>query len=469
MNLAVLRHRERNLRRGAGALAGVALLLVGVPVLLLQLSYALLDSPNPLTGATAPWSWSTGEIKDVLTRSLDEQTVVDTIARIGLAVAWLAILVIAITVVVETRSLRLHGVSLPRIHGLGWSQAIARRLASGLLALSTVIPVHLAAAAPLSARAAATLPYWSAPPSSSPASAGRLASSPAHNELWTTYTVVRGDSIYGIAGRLASGDRARTREIAQQILDRNLGGIMNDGQKFTSPGFIQIGWVLDVPQSPGDTTADPTPVGTTDPGPPPAEGSTYVVERGDSYWEIADHHLEILLGHRPTDAQVLDHTDELMDANVERLGNRTPAAMIYAGDVLVLPPPNGTEPPAPAPVPDDETQEPPPAEPTTPPLPSTTVPAEPDRAPSAEAPSTTTAASPPTQPVSVENEVPVEDAAPDETSNPWSALAIGSLFATGMAATVMRLRRRHPARRRPGHRPGCGAPAAARTDTDRPA
>lgn len=465
MNLAVLRHRERSLRRGAGALAGVALLLVGVPVLLLQLSYTLLDSPNPLTGATAPWRWSPGEIKDVLTRALDEQTVVDTIARIGLAVAWIAVLVIAITVVLETRSLRLHGVSLPRVHGFGWSQAIARRLASGLLALSTVIPVHLAAAAPLSARAATTLPYSNAPPSSSPALPGRMAPSSGHAEMWTTYTVVRGDSIYGIAGRLAGGDRVRTREIAQQILDRNLGRTMNDGQKFTSPGFIQVGWVLDIPYSPGEATADPTLVGSPDPGALPADGSTYVVERGDSYWEIADHHLEILLGHEPTDAQVLDHTHELMDANVERLGNRTPAAMIYAGDVLVLPPPNGTEPPTPAPIPEDEAQEPPTAEPTPPPLPSTTVPAEPNSAPPAETPSTTTATSPPTPPVSIENETPIDDTELDETSNPWRALAIGSLFATGMAATVMRLRRRHLARRRPGYRLKVASPSAAMTET----
>ena len=187
MNLAVLRTRERNLRRGAGALAGVALLLVGIPALLLQLSNALLDSPNPLTGATAPWRWSAREIKAVLNRALDEQTVVDTIARIGLTVAWIAVLFIATAVVLETRSLRLHGVSLPRVHWLGWSQAIARRLASGLLAFSTVIPVHLAAAAPLAARAAATLPYASAPPVSSAASTGRMAASPSRDEMWSTY------------------------------------------------------------------------------------------------------------------------------------------------------------------------------------------------------------------------------------------------------------------------------------------
>jgi len=119
MNLAVLRSRERNLRRGAAALGAVAVLFVGVPLLLLQLSNSLLDSTNPLTGARAPWTWHASEVKDVLARSLDEQTVVDTIARIGLTIAWLALVAIAITVVLETRSLRIHGVSLPRGHGVG--------------------------------------------------------------------------------------------------------------------------------------------------------------------------------------------------------------------------------------------------------------------------------------------------------------------------------------------------------------
>ena len=68
MNLAALRSRERNIRRGLGALIGLAVLVVGVPALLLRLSRSLLDSANPLTGMTAPWTWSGGEIKDALTR-----------------------------------------------------------------------------------------------------------------------------------------------------------------------------------------------------------------------------------------------------------------------------------------------------------------------------------------------------------------------------------------------------------------
>ncbi len=58
MNLAALRSRERNVRRGLGALVGLAVLVVGVPAVLLGLSRSLLDSTNPLTGMTAPWTWN---------------------------------------------------------------------------------------------------------------------------------------------------------------------------------------------------------------------------------------------------------------------------------------------------------------------------------------------------------------------------------------------------------------------------
>jgi len=108
MNIAVLRSRDRNLRRGLGALAGLALLVVGVPAVLLVLSRVLLDSPNPLGGMTAPWTWSVAEIDRALTQALDNQTVISTIARVGLALSWIALVAVVISVAVEVRSLRVH-------------------------------------------------------------------------------------------------------------------------------------------------------------------------------------------------------------------------------------------------------------------------------------------------------------------------------------------------------------------------
>jgi LysM domain len=459
MNLAVLRSRERNLGRGLGALAGLAFLVVGVPAVLLGLSGALLDSPNPLGGMTAPWTWSGTEINDALTRALDNQTVISTISRVGLALAWLALAVIVSSVAFEVRSLRVHGIHMPRLHGLGWSQAIARRLAAGLLALSTVLPSHIASAAPLAPRAVATLPVTATPLNQS---ASPAVPTSAPNGRWTTYTVARGDSIYGIAGRLTDGDRGRTREIAQQILDRNLGHVMNDGQRFTTPGVIQIGWILDVPADGDTTVAAPSTVDAT-----PVTEETYTVQRGDSYWEIADHHLEIVLGHEPTPREVLDETHSLMDANVDRLGNRTPNSMIYSGDVLILPNPNGYHPAVDAPpetpvAPETSTPSPPPPSaplppPTAPPI--TTVGTPPPTAPAALAPST-----PAARPVT-SIDVDTADAQETATPNPWAELVIGSLFATGLATTVTRLRRRRLARRTPGHRLVNTTDAAATTET----
>ena len=76
MNIAVLRSRDRNLRRGLGALAGPALLVVGVPAVLLVLSRVPPDSPKPLGGMTAPWTWSVAEIDRALTQALDNHTVI---------------------------------------------------------------------------------------------------------------------------------------------------------------------------------------------------------------------------------------------------------------------------------------------------------------------------------------------------------------------------------------------------------
>ena len=61
------------------------------------------------------------------------------------------------------------------------------------------------------------------------------------------YTVQRGDSVFSIAADLADHDERRTMAIANEILDANLGTLMNDGQRFTNPAYVEPGWVLEVP------------------------------------------------------------------------------------------------------------------------------------------------------------------------------------------------------------------------------
>ena len=98
--------------------------------------------------------------------------------------------------------------------------------------------------------------------------------------------VQRGESVYSIAAKLAHGDPVRTVEIADEILDANLGTVMPDGQRFTNPAYVETGWVLVMP----DAAGVPQFVGAaaTDDIPSPEE---HLVEKGDTLSSIAAEHL----------------------------------------------------------------------------------------------------------------------------------------------------------------------------------
>jgi LysM domain len=433
MNL--IRHRDRNLTHGLTALTLLMSLAVGVPALLIRLGRALLDSANPFHGATPPWTWHASDIGRVFGRALDSETILTTISRVGLILAWIALAVVLVSVVGEVRSLRRHGVSLPHRVGFGWSQAIARRLAAGVLALSTVLPAHHATAAPLATRTVLTQTVGNTPAVSVPVVEAQ--------SVWTSHTVAKGDSLYSIAGGLAGGDPVRAREIAQQILDRNLGRTMNDGHTFTTPGIINTGWQLDTPS--------------------PIAADTYVVAEGDNYWDIARHHHN--QATTPTDEEVATETEKLMEANVEQLGGRAPASMLYPGDILTLPN-HDLQPPPVEPVivevPAARSVAPlPRTSPMTLPPPARTLPATTTPLPTTTAVATTRTTAEVSTEVSERAVEQVDTAAP----NPWRNLAIASLFATGITATIIRLRRRRLAQRKPGHRLATATATVAATET----
>jgi LysM domain len=435
MNL--IRHRDRNLAHGLTALGVLTALAIGVPALLIRLGRALLDSGNPFHGATPPWTWHTTDISHVFGQALDSETILTTISRLGLVLAWTALAVVLVSVVGEVHSLRRHGVPLPHRVGFGWSQAVARRLAAGLLALSTMLPAHHAAAAPLATRTVVTQTVRaSAPDVSVPVVETQ--------SVWMSHTVGKGDSLYGIAGRLAGGDPVLAREIAQQILDRNLGRTMNDGNTFNTPGIINTGWQLDTPS--------------------PTARDTYVVAEGDNYWDIARHHHD--QATPPTNEEIATETEILMDANVEQLGGRSPASMLYPGDILTLPnddlqPPLPVE-PSKVEVPAAPTGAPlPTTSPATLPPPATTLPPVTTTLPTTTAVATTSTTAEASTEVSEQAVEPVDTAAP----NPWRNLAIASLFATGITATIIRLRRRRLAQRKPGHRLTTATATVATTET----
>lgn len=137
---------------------------------------------------------------------------------------------------------------------------------------------------------------------------------------WQPYTVQAGDSVYRIATRLAAGDHTRVRDLADRIIERNLGRTMVDGRVFDDPSLIAIGWVIDVPGIASNST-DQAPV--------------HLVEPGESYWSIAEQHVD-----PPGDpAEVAALTDELIDRNAVRLGHDLPQ-MLHPGDLVELPEPS---------------------------------------------------------------------------------------------------------------------------------
>jgi len=115
----------------------------------------------------------------------------------------------------------------------------------------------------------------------------------------TYYTVRRGDTMYSIARRYGS--------TVQAIAQAN--GIVN-------PSFIRVGQVLCIPSAPA---------------PPPPSGVYYTVQRGDNLYRIARRF------------------GVTVSAIVAANSIRNPS-VIYAGQVLLIPPP-GTVPPTPIPTP----------------------------------------------------------------------------------------------------------------------
>ncbi|MBI5089712.1 MAG: LysM peptidoglycan-binding domain-containing protein, partial [Actinobacteria bacterium] len=126
---------------------------------------------------------------------------------------------------------------------------------------------------------------------------------PAHP--WVTYTVVEGDSVYRIAARIAP-DSGRVRDLADEIIHRNIGKLMNDGTLFEDPSLIRIGWQIEIPDL---TRTEPS-----------TASAGHVVEPGESYWSIAEDRLESL-GEPVTGPAVAALTDDLIRLNDPLLGH----------------------------------------------------------------------------------------------------------------------------------------------------
>lgn len=68
----------------------------------------------------------------------------------------------------------------------------------------------------------------------------------------------------------------------------------------------------------------------------------YTVVDGDNLWAISKRHLTEAAGVPPTDALLVPYWSQLIDLNLPNLTSGDPD-MIYPGEVIELPPVEGTE------------------------------------------------------------------------------------------------------------------------------
>ena len=258
------------------SLALVAVLVVGVPVALILAARARFGGGAPLRGVPAPADWEASRIKAALTDRLTEHTIADVVIRLSLIVAWIAVVVLVLTIVAElVHMVRHDGLAMPDIRGLGLSQSVARVIASGLL---VVIPIFGTPSRAIAGDGARLLPEQRAVASLATDRASTTVARP--DNVWVTgaaldrpdagatahtlpttddvsavtaeagrYVVRNGDSIYGIAERLVGPDQRAVADYAERLIELNLGTRMADGQRFTNAAFIDVGWVLELPST----------------------------------------------------------------------------------------------------------------------------------------------------------------------------------------------------------------------------
>ena len=221
--------------RALGSLAALVALFVAVPVALAAASRSRFDAANPLVGIDPPWRWEPAALGDAVAEPLRDDAVVNLLIRTSLTVIWLALAVVAVTIVVEVvHMVRHRGLAAPHVRGFGWAQGIGRWVAVGLIAL---VPINSFASTAQAVAGAAT-PAATAQrfgPTPEPASqvAGEVVSSFAPDEIAdlprpdaeapessttaagveapassAVHVVARGESIYAIAADYAAGPGA---------------------------------------------------------------------------------------------------------------------------------------------------------------------------------------------------------------------------------------------------------------------
>jgi DNA-binding SARP family transcriptional activator len=214
-----VKYRARSAAAGLLAIAALAGMVVGLPILLYRFGGSPL--PRHLPG----WHRVLAALG-----SRDDGTLVLTIVR---DCSWLAWLLFTVSIAAEAQAAIL-GRGAPRLR-LGGLQGVAARLVA-LAALTFAAPaaVTLTAAAPAIAATGHAM------------SGGDDQRSPEYRPV---VTVRAGDCLWTIAQHyLGAGDRY------PEIATLNYGREMGDGQKFSNPSLIEPGWRLLLPAA-ASTTA----------------------------------------------------------------------------------------------------------------------------------------------------------------------------------------------------------------------
>jgi nucleoid-associated protein YgaU len=346
LSTSTIARRSTRLVALASAATAVVGVVVGLPALLIVVGRTRFGHASPLDGLSAPWRWSVDDLHSWarrLTKGLDSSTeLVDLFFRLGLFIGWVCVAILIYTIADEVVFQVRQGMPSARHRHLGGLGLVGRKLASVLVAvlpLAISVTPTLAGAGPARATigvvqqrvadldapiaTVVTVAAAVAPPGSSPLGSG-----------WSTIEVKRGDSVWAIAQRVGDGHDVAT--IAKQIVAANLGTIMNDGHRFSTPALIEPGWLLNVP-------VDGTPEAAVIPAALVSDDN-YVVVAGDSYWRIAETHLD----PAATAREVAGYTRVLTDLNAPLLG-RADHRLIRPGDVVELGAPEVASPPIVAP------------------------------------------------------------------------------------------------------------------------
>ncbi|HEX3090908.1 MAG TPA: LysM domain-containing protein, partial [Ilumatobacteraceae bacterium] len=325
------RLRTRAIGRSVLVAMSMVAIVVGLPAILLVASVQRFGHASPLHGVKVPWQWSLDDLQSWvrhLNDGLDSSAaLVDLFLRAALVIGWICAGVLIYTVIVEAAFQVRHGMPSAHQRRLGGLGLLGRKLATVLVAvLPLAISATPALAGPSIARAAVGVVVERAPDLVDPGAASVTMPTVASTlgGGWSLVEVKRGDSVWAIAERFAAG--RDTALVAGQIVSANLGTVMGDGHRFSTPALIEPGWMLNVP-----VAADQAPVVAVVETQLDlvAPVDSYVVVAGDSYWGIAEDHLDS--SARPSEVSAL--TTDLMRINAPLLGY-SDQRLIRPGDVV---------------------------------------------------------------------------------------------------------------------------------------